>query len=701
MVIDFDKDNIALHYKRLFGESIADNDYESAIDYLLKYNEETHFPDFHLACGMIYLQMTRDSDDAELVYLAYREFMLHLIRQPNCVRAYRNLVITDYMRTSLTPEYGTWFAKRGVDFGAILKEIIANTLESEGDPFNFDLIFKQGEYGEIDPDYSEDKKLLLDMLDWDEYPYDKLEKLSPEQKKALADSCDDKTKNALNGFADAVDNKVIDFNAAIGGKQKKSVKHNSTVPFEKQEGELGEILKDLVDREFESDIPDIDFYDDYDDDDYDDAVDVDASVTDSDGDPFAESDEPRDGDIPVTQKLGLAERLCSSGEYGPALEMLTGIPKSDRNYFFAVAMRAFVYLESGDLKKAEAALAEAKSLRPSHALVGTMLCRLYEAQGRENLIPAVLDGIDITSYLSGDHVYKALEYIIKYYDEDRAIDVMEDYIEEYNLMSMRLIYAQMLYNRGEKEYAVEELYRLSRIFYDDINIIFFYISAKLGAEKLPVGEEAPQGLLSVMVEEYMGLINSGNLTKVDFYDDTVSVLTEFFISLEFRNDKKMLIKMFDTVKTLASNPDFEEKARDALVSPYVEPIVKAVILSEFYKRDTGTEFLAEVMYRPIPSDCIAKLGEGFSVPYYVAYAYVAMMCNDYLDVFVSEAEKCKNALGGEKVDDSALEYYLIKNAFDACDTEQEERYVFPLGFKSKAAAARAYAEIKKIIDRKI
>lgn len=676
MVINFDKDNIALHYKRLFGECIADNDYESALDYLLKYNEATEFSDFHLACGMIYLQMTRDSDDAELVYLAYREFMLHIIRHPDCERAYRNLVITDYMRSSLTPDYGPWFNKRGIDLGNILREIIETTIESEGDPFNFDVIFKKGEYGEIDPHYS--------ALDGATVRYE-------HANDNLGGSAKDETGSTLNDIEKPkLESKIIKFNSEFLKSDDKPITHTSTVKFETPDSELTDILKELVDEEFDSDLPFIG------DDDFD--VDTEAETQDNlEGDFDGEADNELDGVLSATKKLGAAERLCTAGKYAAALDTLADIPESDKNYYYVLTMRALIYLDSDDLEKAETALAAAKALRPDHSLVGTMLCRLYELQGKTELIPAVLDNIDITSYMSGDHVYKAFDYILKYYDEDKALDVMEDYIDEYNLMNMRLIYAQMLYNRGEKDYAIEELYTLSRIFYDDINVTFFYMTAKLGADTLPVGEEAPQGLLSYMVEEFMEIVDSGRLTESDIDGDVISTLTEFFISLEFRNEKKMLVKMFDTIKRLAANPCFEQKARDALVSPYVEPIVKSVILSELFKRDNGAEFLAEVMYRPIPSDCIKKLGSGYSTPYYVAYAFVAMMCTDAVEMFIDNAEECNVALGNRAPDDDALACYLIKTTLGACGVEPEERYVFALGYKSKAAAGRACAEISRII----
>ncbi|MCH5351605.1 MAG: hypothetical protein J1F39_06535 [Clostridiales bacterium] len=673
MVINFDKDNIASYYKRRFGECLDEEDYERALDYLIKYREAMGYPEFHLTCGMLYLNLTRESDDAELVYLAYREFMLHILRYPDCEAAYRYLIMTEYMRAGkLSAEYVEWLAKRNIDISAVAMGIMKSCIDPNGGPFPTELFFRRGDYGEID------SYRLQNDSDGEVRPEnDGMES---------AESAESKSND-----------KIIQFDLSKCGSGAQPVFHSTTVAIDNPEADIRSIISKYLDvDEAGYEYYDDEDYDEYDD--YDDYDDIDFEDDSADARIDGASDMPISilEDDPTSQKLALAEKLCSSGDYSGALEAVADITVFDKKYYFALIMRGLVYLSSGDLESAESVLNKAKSLRPHHALVGTMLCDLYEAQEKPEKIPATLDDIDITTFMSGEHVYRAFDYIVKYYDADKAPDIIEEYIEEYNLMNMRLIYAQMLYNRGEKTQAVEELYLLTRIFYDDINIAFFYASAKLGIDRMPLEEEAPQSMLSFMVDEFMALVLSGNVSEKELTNDMFSTMLEFFISLEFRNDNKMLVKMFDTVKKIASNVDFEQKSRDALVSPYVEPIVKGLILSELLKRDRDSEFLAEVMYKPISSDCIGRLGAGYPERYYTAYAFVAMLCGEAVDAFIPLAKRCKYVLKEDYGD--ALTYYLIKTSLDSYNVELDERYIQALGYKTKRALSADYNKIKKIMN---
>ena len=98
MITAFDKNGAVALYKREFAERLKEDDYEGALDRLLKYSEATENPDFHMACGMLYLVMSQSSDDREFLTLAYREFMEHIRRFPDCTAAYRNLLATVYLR---------------------------------------------------------------------------------------------------------------------------------------------------------------------------------------------------------------------------------------------------------------------------------------------------------------------------------------------------------------------------------------------------------------------------------------------------------------------------------------------------------------------------------------------------------------------------------------------------------------------------
>ena len=86
--------------------------------------------------------------------------------------------------------------------------------------------------------------------------------------------------------------------------------------------------------------------------------------------------------------------------------------------------------------------------------------------------------IDIKDFADGAHVFKTFLYALKYCDSDDALALTKKLIDEYNIMDMRRMYAQMLYNKGDREYAKSELYKLARIFYDDINARYFYLVAR-------------------------------------------------------------------------------------------------------------------------------------------------------------------------------------------------------------------------------
>ena len=66
MITAFDKNGAVALYKREFAERLKEDDYEGALDRLLKYSEATENPDFHMACGMLYLVMSQSSDDREI-----------------------------------------------------------------------------------------------------------------------------------------------------------------------------------------------------------------------------------------------------------------------------------------------------------------------------------------------------------------------------------------------------------------------------------------------------------------------------------------------------------------------------------------------------------------------------------------------------------------------------------------------------------
>ncbi|MDE7463701.1 MAG: hypothetical protein K2M48_01610, partial [Clostridiales bacterium] len=244
-------------------------------------------------------------------------------------------------------------------------------------------------------------------------------------------------------------------------------------------------------------------------------------------------------------EIHIAEEAYDRGDINAALSALSNIKKSDERYYFALTMRALINIEYGQFGEAESILEEASAMKPHGALGGALLCQLYEAEGRTELIPAVLKNIDVKDYVNAPHLYKSFDMAMKYCDAETAAELLRSYIDEFNIMEMRLVYAQIMYNLGEREYAIDELYRLTRIFYDDINARLIYMTARSGVEKFAVTTEAPQSVLAAIVENLLGIVLSGSLDDELVVNDMFGYAIEFFLTLEYRNDKRLLVKMFD------------------------------------------------------------------------------------------------------------------------------------------------------------
>ncbi|MDE7463700.1 MAG: hypothetical protein K2M48_01605, partial [Clostridiales bacterium] len=138
------------------------------------------------------------------------------------------------------------------------------------------------------------------------------------------------------------------------------------------------------------------------------------------------------------------------------------------------------------------------------------------------------------------------------------------------------------------------------------------------------------------------------------------------------------------IRIIANYDKLEERVRDALVSPYVEPIVKAVILGELLAIAPEKPFLAERAYCAIASDCVETLKGGLSAGYYIAYAFVLMLCPKAIDKLIELAQK--TTFDAECLTEEGKAFYLIKTA---CGNDlKDERVPLALGYRSKSAALR-------------
>lgn len=697
MITEFDKSGRAAHFKSMFGECLDDEDFEGAMDCLLKYSEETRFADFHLACGMLYLEMCLDSDDNELLSMAYREFMMHLRRFPDCRIAYRDLLAAILLRRDAVAFISTckWIKKRGIALDPIMSDLAECGVlfaAEGGEPPIFTDMF-EGEYGEIDPEY---------------VPTDKAE-----ERGANIDSDSSNANKAQKskilafdgGKKETADKKRV----AVGKKKILSIDSGDTFKILDENGEAIEpsfdgeeekfdLFDDLLaiekgDGEFESEGDFNDFINAY----------LFDGVQEEDGPIYDERG--RQSDVKLEDNAALsavktAERAYGRGDLNGAIEALSEIRPDSEQYYYALNMRALIYMELGRYDEAEASLNKAMQIKPDGALGGALLCQLYEYEGKTELIAPLLKAIDVKDYVNSSHLYKSFYMVLKYCDQSDAELLLERYIDEFNILDMRLAYALLLYNRGEKEDAIDELYIISRIFYDDINVKYYYLSARGGIEKFKLDTTAPQEVLASLVENVMAVMSVEKVPDDILNNDIFKYSLEFFLTLEFRNDKRLLIAMFETLRRIAREPRLSEKVRDALVSPYVEPIVKATLLGELLSTHPEQDFTATFSYIPYSSDCEKTLKGGYSDGCYVAYSYALAL--DPLSV--NEIVKLADEFGGRNAltafaNERDKAYYLLRRALGK-RADSDERIPYALGYRSKATASRAYRAATTAIKEK-
>lgn len=731
MITEFDKNGVAKRLKKRFNESVRNCDYEDALDVLLKYADETEYADFHLTCGTLYLLMTQDSDDDELLTLAFREFMLHIARFPKCTVAYRNLLAVEFLRDDTRGALSVCAAinRHGLDLEFVLTELAQAQLLfiSPDAPANIDMLLAPGDFGGIDefyeekepkgyvapPSYAQSANGMTDGAEKSDDSYGNFVR--------------DKFVDVLNGGDGSVGkDKVLRFRG--GAEKENAVRNNGerVIRFgesEAKERELSELRGFLdklgVDYEFADD-PDDEYSDDEESDDTigklideimfivsDDYADDELSRPVRAYDEFDESwDLTRAANDGVSVRPDGTDSAIHSamiylGENNPdaALKDLDKIDSNSDKYYFVLAVRGMIFYAAGKESEAESEYLRAIDMHPDRALANLMLCELYEKQGKFERIPHLLSNIDEADFPNAEAVYKAYRLALKYCAPKDAIELIAGYIDEFNIFEMRAVYAQLLYNDGRKEEATDELYKLTRIFYDDLNTSFFYFTAKLGVEKMPLETEAPQEIVAVLVEHIMDTVNGGNITE-DVFDDVATAYgLEFFITLEFRNDWRVVKRMFDTVRLLAKNKYTEGKMRDALVSPYVEPIVKAVILSELLAKSHTEKFVTELSYRPIFSEAIAP-PDGMSEGFYRAWAFVSMLGGD-LKALLAEASLLKLARERGDVSDTSAEqeaYYLVRRVVER-EKKLDERVVYALGLDTKAGANRKFEELAGAVFR--
>lgn len=693
MISKFNKDGAAALYGRQFAECIEDYDYDGAADKLLKYNEAADFDRFHLVFGMLYMMMTQDSDEEELLVLAYREFMMHLCVYPDCREAYRNLIGVMCLRHDSVgiAETLKFVEENGFEPKEMLDELTAVGLVfyyDPNDPIDYDTLFPPEEYGSIMASAMRPKN--------NRPPFEEAPKPAP----ALKGS-------KVIGFRGAKSPESADRSAAETGTGESKV-----LPImaedEKDPPDISEIF-DITDGEEEE-------QDDESDargeelarllmdlvlSENDDEIDADYLIENID-DVFGRGEDVSKDELKSKFAIRASERLCAAGKFDEALEKLDSIPKNgSRMQYCAECARAHIHLVRKDLDSAEQSLGEAKRIYENGALVGTMLCILYEARGETARIPAVLKGIDVFDFTDGDHVYSALQYAIDYCSPDDALALAESYVDEFNTFDLRLLYAQLLYNSGDRDGAKRELYDLTRVLYDDFVVVYFYTIACDGVPRMPLETDAPGEFLDAIVGHFISMVNSPEYgrTSEDEDDGIFDYCLEMFLTLEYRNKKSVLKTMFDTLKKLANDKRIEGQMRNALVSPYTEPIVKAVILSELLANGSKNFMLCSALH-PVSQAGVPKLAKGCPREFYLAYSLALVFCRSEIHTVIDLARKISKidvgANGGARK--ACYIWTEVQKAAKCTDKEADGRIYSLFGYSSKTAALSDCKALKAKFD---
>ncbi|MDE6200714.1 MAG: hypothetical protein K2M47_02375 [Clostridiales bacterium] len=673
MIKKFNTNGAVALYKREFADCMECCDYEGAADKLLKFSESKSNPNFHSAMGVLYLLMTQNSEDRELLPLSFREFMMHLIAHPDSRNTYRNLLAVAILRhdPNSIAEISEFISRRGYDVKEFVDELSEYGLDIFNDDtmyIDLDGMFTSVDYGEIADE------MFIGDTDGN-----------------IDESAAAPIKSAET--PDSSKSKIIKFKGSnLGEKAKKTTPSGNIIRLKNDEpieelinpSDMFDVMMQLVRGEEENNI--------------------DANVVADDF--LAAGEESGPSDLSAKMALRRAQSLCVNGDYEKALDALDAIDRdTGRLYYCGECVRSNIMVDLNRYDEAQAALDRAFAVVPDGALAGTLQCSLYEIIGETEKIPETLKRIEVTDYVDSDHVYKALRFAVKYCTPADALKLVEDYIDEFNSFDLRSVYAQMLYNSGDKAAAVKELRLLSRIQYDDFNAQYYYLMSKAGVDKMPLEDETPQKVLGLLVDNMIALVHSELFTSGNeiIESEAFTYGLEVFLTLEFRHTRSVVKVMFETLDILASDRRLETQMRNALVSPYVEELVKAVILGKLLGATNGkTEFLTELSFCPISGETVPKAGEDCSDGYYTAYALTLMCCRKALPFLIDYHQKIRQDMSDANFGGRDVANFLwrtVKAKFKYNDKDIDERLHYALGYDTKAQANAAYKMMASVLPK--
>lgn len=423
-----------------------------------------------------------------------------------------------------------------------------------------------------------------------------------------------------------------------------------------------------------------------------------------------------------------AMAFISKGDLREADGLLCNIKDGDHQYYCSLFARALIAMNNDDNEAAEELLKTGVDLYPEFSLGAVLLCDIYAFTNRSELIEDCISKIDISNFISEYSIMRAFNYVLRYCPGEKGLALLQIYIKEYNYAEMRLLYAQRLFNDGKTEAAKRELFILTQVFYMDYIFKFYYEAALYCLNEIPYSSDIPaiamSNLINGFIDDLPNILSNDKLVPYGHAQsenqEELLHMAHMLFTLEYRNSRKLLFKMFNAVRAIAVCENTEAFIRDQVVSPLIDPLVKAIGLGEIMVRNPKSNVLTEFAFVP---SCEADLGfdrmfeelsknkNGICYAYVnaamraLAYIYFLIDDNnlDFRRIRLLKAIQNICALNDyvapqtTEFTDCDFTYYLVKtNVHKDC---VDQRLAISIGFESKAAAERGFKKIKQAISQ--
>lgn len=687
MIVNFDTNNLADVYKEKFGKCLDENDFEGALGVLIKYDNEFGYPDFHLACGMLYLEMALKSVDDHYRDMAFREFMFHIRRFPKCYVAYRDLVLSvlldqDGINFNILMFY-RWIASCGNDLSRIERDVsVTNIIEpncKKSDMHFSDLFY--GEYGDIDPRPRLRQKDTANLMNFD------------------------------------IDKTVFESNVELSKGENCSVLQDETeddINFDEMDPDvISEILtKDYIDL----DEKELDLISKF----FSNAVqENERCAANKKIMPFSNTDNADDVNDEVNANLKslledksdrymtFAVKAIEDNNEDLAMEFMAKVKPESRHYYHSLNMRAIYYIQRNRFAEAKFLVDTACAVKPHGAVCGTLRCVLYEEMGQTSLIPKALAKIDVKDFDTEQFLFQAFKFAMTYCNDAELQEWLAGCVEEYDVLQMRFMYAVLRYNNGDYDFAVEEFRKLSQIRYFDFYINYFYeIVSVRDSNGFKLDIELIKRCIKSEISTLVDYIIKNGIDDETINTHMFKCALVYFLAGDFDNSKRELIKMFSAVRQLCHDTRFADALRDFLVSPYGQPLVKIIVLTELMVLNPNEQFL--YLVGSIPKTCsfadIPTSNDGVISNSSKAFVYLfTLTCGVKPSVAQEKLAKQVDLLeimfSDVKVENERdMTYFLLRRLFSANKIyTYENRLPQVLGYKTREEAENAHKNIESRI----